>query len=209
MQQKIDFKEEKKKKCSKCGEVKPYSEYYKRKDRKIGIKPECKKCNILQSIKYAKTKEGLCSRIYTDQKKASKQRGHEMPTYTRNELIKWIEEQPNWELLYNNWIKSDYDKMLIPSVDRPDDYKPYTFDNIQLMTWQDNFDKAHKDRVNGINNKANKAIIQFDLDGNIIKEYYSINQAERETNISKGNITECCKGKRRMANNFNWEYKNI
>ena len=43
--------------------------------------------------------------------------------------------------------------MLAPSIDRKDDYKPYTFDNIQLTTWQQNKAKGHEDCKNGINNK--------------------------------------------------------
>ena len=38
-------------------------------------------------------------------------------------------------------------------VDRLNDYKGYSFDNIQLMTWQENKDKGHRDCLNGINNK--------------------------------------------------------
>lgn len=36
---------EKTKKCSKCGEEKPLSEFYKKKDRKYGVFSWCKKCS--------------------------------------------------------------------------------------------------------------------------------------------------------------------
>jgi hypothetical protein len=44
----------------------------------------------------------------------------------------------NFYELYNNWIDSGYKKSDKPSVDRIDDYKGYSFDNIQLMTWKEN-----------------------------------------------------------------------
>lgn len=50
-----------------------------------------------------------------------------------------------------------------------------------------------------------KKIIQYDLEGNFIKEYTGINEAMRETKIS--HICACCKGKRRVAGGYIWRYK--
>jgi hypothetical protein len=38
--------------CTKCGEWKPFKEYYKRKDRKDGFRSECKVCHIAGKSKY-------------------------------------------------------------------------------------------------------------------------------------------------------------
>ena len=110
-------------------------------------------------------------------------------------------------MLWNNWIESNYDKMTKPSVDRLDDYKGYSLDNIQLMTWEENKAKGSRDRKNGVNNKKSKAVLQYDLQGNLIKEYYSIMQAERETKISNVSISRVCNGKRKTAGGFKWKYK--
>lgn len=50
-----------------------------------------------------------------------------------------------------------------------------------------------------------KPVIQFDMDGNFIKEYYSATEAQRATNIHK--ITACCRGERNHAGGFIWKYK--
>jgi len=50
-----------------------------------------------------------------------------------------------------------------------------------------------------------KKVYQYDLDNNFIKET-TINQANKELNIPKSNITECCKGRRNRAGKYIWKY---
>ena len=111
--------------------------------------------------------------------------------------------------LYDKWVDSGYLKKLIPSVDRKKDSKPYTICNIQLMTWGENKFKGHGDMrsaklIHG--NKPQKAVIQYDLHGNYINEFCSVNEAGRKTGISIGNICETCKNKRPVAGGYVWKY---
>ena len=57
------------------------------------------------------------------------------------------------------------------------------------------------------NPKRSKPIIQLDKEGNIINEYPSINEAERN-GFSHSKIIDCCKGKRKTHKGFIWKYKN-
>lgn len=41
-----------------------------------------------------------------------------------------------------------------------------------------------------------------------ISEYPSIRDAERRTNISRSNISKCCKKKVKSAGGYIWRYKN-
>lgn len=50
-----------------------------------------------------------------------------------------------------------------------------------------------------------KPVLQYDMDGNFIKEYYSASEATRITKILK--ITPCCRGERNQAGGFIWRYK--
>lgn len=50
-------------------------------------------------------------------------------------------------------------------------------------------------------------VYQFDIHGNLIKEYDGICQAERELNIPSSNITACCQGKVSHTYGFIWRYK--
>ena len=56
--------------------------------------------------------------------------------------------------------------------------------------------------------KVNKPIIQYSLEGNLIKEWKSSTEASEVLGISKGNITNCCKGLFKQSGGFIWKYKN-
>jgi len=51
-------------------------------------------------------------------------------------------------------------------------------------------------------------ILQFDLDGNFIKEFDGIIDAAKEMNGYSTNIMRCCQGKFKKAYGFIWKYKN-
>ena len=48
----------------------------------------------------------------------------------------------------------------------------------------------------------NKAVAQYDLDGNFITKYFSISEAARATGIDLSNISRCCTGKMSRTRNF-------
>lgn len=56
--------------------------------------------------------------------------------------------------------------------------------------------------------KNNKPILQFDLNGNFIKEYESITQANKETHIPISSISACCVGQRKKTNGYIFKFKN-
>ena len=82
--------------------------------------------------------------------------------------------------------------------------------NLNLMTPKENtnygtgIERSTKKRING---KCSKSVLQFTLDNILVKEYPSINQAERELGFAHTNISACCKGKYKTAYNYKWKYK--
>lgn len=54
---------------------------------------------------------------------------------------------------------------------------------------------------------VNKPVLQFFKNGVFIKEFISLNQAERETNISSETISRCCRGKLKTSGGYIWKYK--
>lgn len=52
-----------------------------------------------------------------------------------------------------------------------------------------------------------KKVCQFMLDGTFVKEYDSVIQAHKETNISKSGVSNCCNKKQKTAGGFKWEFK--
>lgn len=62
-------------------------------------------------------------------------------------------------------------------------------------------------RVQRIAEKNNKPILQFDLEGNFIKEFESITQASKELNNSLNNISQCCLGRSRTSKGYIFRFK--
>lgn len=129
------------------------------------------------------------------------------PNYTKLELLDWVKSNPNFNELFNKWALAGYTKDEKPSIDRLDDYKPYTLDNIQLMTWRENNTKGHADRMNGNNRKQLRGVIKYSLNDVKLEEYYSIRYAARVTGADQSCITRCCKGKQKTAGGYKWKYK--
>jgi len=60
----------------------------------------------------------------------------------------------------------------------------------------------------GIKKNNNKIIIQYDLEGNFIKEWRSVSEAKKEINNNKGDgIGSCCRNKQKTAYGFIWKFK--
>ena len=53
---------------------------------------------------------------------------------------------------------------------------------------------------------SKKKINQYDLKGNLIRQWQSINEASKTLNICSSHITKCCKGKQNKAKGFVWRY---
>jgi group I intron endonuclease len=72
------------------------------------------------------------------------------------------------------------------------------------------YQKNLKDRINKpikeINYNKN-IVIQYDKNGNYIKEWNSIREAANTLNLQESKISNCCKGIRNHTGEFQWRYK--
>ena len=72
--------------------------------------------------------------------------------------------------------------------------------------------KSISSRNNGINSgkKNSKKILQYDLEGNLVKEWNSIREAHYNTGIYRMGISRCCNNKPSYitAGGYKWKYKN-
>lgn len=66
-----------------------------------------------------------------------------------------------------------------------------------IATWKDKKGKDHP---------LSKCVLQL-KDGETVKLYNGILEAERETGISHSGIINCCRGKRNSAGGYQWKYK--
>ena len=53
-----------------------------------------------------------------------------------------------------------------------------------------------------------KAVMQYDMNGNLIAEYDTQIEASKKTNIKQAEISKCCRGLRNKAGGFIWKLKN-
>lgn len=60
----------------------------------------------------------------------------------------------------------------------------------------------------GLPHAKSKTIIQYDLDGNLIKEWVNANKAALELNISYKAINNCANNKTKTSQGFIWKFKN-
>jgi hypothetical protein len=58
-----------------------------------------------------------------------------------------------------------------------------------------------------IGQKLQKSILQYNLNGEFIQEFSSVNKVKEYLNTKSTVIFQCLKGKRKNAYNYIWEYK--
>ena len=149
--------------------------------------------------RYKDIKNKIIYDIYYAQRGSSIKRKHLSPNYSRGEFVAWFNQQPNNDELVMNYIKSLFEKTLAPSGDRLDNSKPYTLDNLRLVTWQENMDANTKD--------MEKAVMEYDMDLNFIKSHESIRDAERLYNIPNSMISRSCVGHSAYSKNRIWLFE--
>lgn len=203
------------KKCNKCGETLALTEFGKALTNKDGLSGICKKCTALRILTRDRTKTGKIKQLYRTMKASCKNRTKkEKILYTVDfsleEFFEWVDKN-RFDSYHWLWLMSDYKKDFVPSVDRLNDYDGYNFNNMRLCMFKDNLDKAHKDRKNGVNNKHNSKVFQYDLNKNLITEFHSQREASRQTGFKQSAIGQCCLNKYAKRKNvykgFIWSFK--
>lgn len=74
-------------------------------------------------------------------------------------------------------------------------------------TFKNNFKHDYWKGKYGKNHNCSKAILQYDKKGCFIKEWESITEASKETNINYYSISNNCRGKQKSAGDFVWKFK--
>ena len=147
--------------------------------------------------------------MYAHQRGSSKSRNHKLPSYSKEQFAEWVTTRPNFKTLYVRWVRSGYDKMKRPSVDRLEDSKGYSFDNIRLVTWEINNNKRLTDLRSGKlvhGNKPQKAVTGTHKTTNKVVKFPSASQAARELNVCRSEISVCCNGKAKSAGGYYWQF---
>ena len=196
-----------KKTCRICQKEKKLHNFSLAPGNKDGYSHRCKVCVAAHAKRYYKTLSGLITHIYNAERRASKDRHHPKPAYTKKELTEWLHNQ-GILLYYENWKNSGYQKDLRPSVDRINSTKPYTLNNIRLVTWKENNTAAYTERKSckRVTTQC-RSVDQLNDAGEILATFKSIALASRITGVQRSNINACCSGKiSHKAGGFYWKY---
>ena len=82
--------------------------------------------------------------------------------------------------------------------------------NLEWCTYKYNINygtSVKRASIKKINGKKAKTVLQYDLEGNLIKEWPSVNEIERTLGFRTGNICSCCNGCYKQAYGYIWKYK--
>ena len=86
-----------------------------------------------------------------------------------------------------------------------------SLENLNLMTHKENVNWGtgnERRSTNHINHKSlSKAVVQYDIQGNLIAEYPSQHEAERKLGIAQTSICSALNGRLKTAGGFKWKYK--
>ena len=153
------------------------------------------------------------TKIYGRMKRDNKNKFNIDLPFTKDEFKKWLDDNYKTEIrrMLTEYKNSNYIKGLCPSVDRIDDYKSYKFDNMQLLTWEENNKKGHNSLKTRLQTskmakeKWSKKVIQKDLDGNVIATFNSTHDVERLLCYDSSLIDRACR-LNTVSKGYRWKY---
>lgn len=168
-----------------------------------------------QRIKY--NKSAWITKVYGRMKRDNKNKFDmsELP-FSKDDFIMWIENEHSIEFdkLFSEWIESGFLKNKVPSVDRIDDYQSYIFENMQILTWEENNLKGRDSEKNKTQMREmtklilSKPVLKFNIKNNdVIERFDSVREAGRQLNIDSSTISKCCRGEIKSYKGFGWKYE--
>lgn len=157
-----------------------------------------------KNIKYRSytTEVGLSKMMYRVLLANSKSRCMCKPNFNYIEFYDWLTSSTNFRSLFSEWKDNRFDKNLRPSVDRLDNNKSYSFDNIRLVTWEENCRANYESRMDGTS-KELRPVSSYTVYGDFVKSYKSIKEAIEDTGAT--NINSVLNGKRKTSKGLLWK----
>lgn len=77
-------------------------------------------------------------------------------------------------------------------------------ENLELVTRKENCNYGTRNAR--LTKALSKSVFQYDLEGNLINKWSSTSEVERQLGFYQGNISLCCRGKRKTCGGYIWRY---
>ncbi len=109
----------------------------------------------------------------------------------KEEFISKSLSDSSFNKLYASWVASGYSRRLVPSPDRIDSIKGYSWDNIKWVTWSENARAANKKRWDKEENKIPEGMSKCGKCQEVkgIDLFHKSRERKRGVN---GHCKECC-----------------
>lgn len=148
-------------------------------------------------FKFNHTPKGVLTRIYGGMK-----RRHPVE-FSLKEFHNLFLNDSKYIRLFNEWVKHNYNKEYIPSIDRIDKRKPYTTRKIHIMTWKENsFKQKHTDMKFGMTPR----VIQL-KDNKIIRIFRSQGYCAKQLGIAQSSLSYVLNGTRNHVGGYQFIYE--
>lgn len=125
-------------------------------------------------------------------------------------VLVWLQnDDGNWKHMgYHRAILLAYRGEDIPvgyEVNHIDECKTNNcISNLNFMRHNENIN--HGSRNERVSKSLSKRVQAFDKQGNLVYDFTSVREAERQMGFNIGNISQCCKGKYKTYKGLIWRY---
>lgn len=178
------------------------------KNPMFGLKGELnpnfgRKCSEESKIRMSKAQTGKVLSEETKRKIGLKSKGKK---HTEETKKKMSENNANYFL--GKTFLEEHKKNISKNHARFNLGKPMSEEaKIKLSKSKTGKKQSEEHRIKSAN-AANKPVLQYDKEGNFIREWNSITSAMKELHLKSGTgIIGVCKGKRKTAGGYKWKYK--
>lgn len=152
--------------------------------------------------KYRRSPKGVLTNMYNNQKVRNIKKGFGEIGYSLEWFHREFLENNKFIRLFNEWVESNYSKAKKPTIDRINNKKGYTKDNIHLLTWADNRFKQSMER------RSRKGRVYQMLNGKVINIWKSQREAYIKLNLQQSMLSLALTGKCKTAYGYEWKYEN-